>query len=117
MATPSNNPAAAGSNSLTVPGATGASGSATPRTGSYAGALKAPATDWHLEFSFNGKKLDLNETIYGLVHRNRASLPGGVGSGGAYGGHITLVWKKADGPGPSGTSCIHQRRVELLCAY
>lgn len=99
VATPSQNPAIAGAPAAAV---AGPSGTATPRTASYAGAVKAPATDWHLEFSLDGKKVALSDTIYGVVHKNRASLPGGLAMGGPYGSAITLTWKKVDGPAPSG---------------
>lgn len=97
--TPGNNAAVPGGAGLTP---AGPSGSVTPRTASYAGALKAPATDWHLEFSLNGNKVALADTIYGLVHKNKASLPAGIAAGGPYGTAVTLTWKKVDGPAPGG---------------
>lgn len=102
VATPSNNPATTSSASPLASMGAAASGSATPRTASYAGALKAPATDWHLEFFLNGTKASLNDTIYGVVHKNRASIPGGFGPGGPYSSSVTLTWKKVDGPASSG---------------
>lgn len=102
VATPSNNPALPGATALAAPA--GPSGAATPRTASYAGAVKAPATDWHLEFSLNGKRLQLHDTIYGVVHQQQAALPEGAMSGGPFASSISLTWKKVDGPAPAGTS-------------
>src|SRR6266700_506298 len=38
--------------------------------GSYASALKAKQTDWHLEFSMDDPPLPLDLTIYGAIHQH-----------------------------------------------
>jgi E3 ubiquitin-protein ligase TRIP12 len=80
--------------------ATDQSGAATPRTGSYAGAVKTAPVDWHIEFSYNGHILSLADTIYGAVHKHQvASEAGGVGTfGGVYGMPVVFKFKKVDGP-------------------
>ena len=39
---------------------------------SYAAALRAEPTDWHLEFSMDGRPVSLETTIYGAVHQHEA---------------------------------------------
>ena len=70
---------------------------ATKPLASYAGALKAPPSDWHLEFSFNGTPVGLEDTIYGVVHKLQPSLPGGQ-FGGTFGSPVCFKFKKVDGP-------------------
>ena len=40
--------------------------------GSYAAALKAKPSDWHLEFYVDDQKLPLELTIYGAIHQHEA---------------------------------------------
>ncbi|CEQ41607.1 SPOSA6832_03348, partial [Sporobolomyces salmonicolor] len=48
----------------------------TPKTrSSYAAALKAEPTDFHLEFSMGGRAVDLDTTIFGAVHRHENQQP------------------------------------------
>jgi E3 ubiquitin-protein ligase TRIP12 len=104
VATPSQNPAASAALSSAGPSSAPAgSGAATPRTASYAGAVKTAPSDWHLEFSLNGKPLSLNDTIYGAVHRSQ-STQSGASSGGAgvFGGSVVFKFKRVDGPAPTG---------------
>ncbi|GAA5888057.1 hypothetical protein JCM5296_005418 [Sporobolomyces johnsonii] len=42
---------------------------------SYAAALKAEPTDFHLEFSLGGRDVDLDTTIFGAVHRHENQQP------------------------------------------
>jgi len=42
---------------------------------SYAAALKAEPTDFHLEFSLGGHDVDLDTTVYGAVHRFESQQP------------------------------------------
>ncbi|KPV74163.1 uncharacterized protein RHOBADRAFT_54018 [Rhodotorula graminis WP1] len=42
---------------------------------SYAAALKAEPTDFHLEFSLGGHDVDLDTTVYGAVHRYESQQP------------------------------------------
>ncbi|ORY25651.1 hypothetical protein BCR39DRAFT_543634 [Naematelia encephala] len=76
------------------------SGTTTPRTASYAGAVKAAPVDWHLEFSFNGNSVSLDDTIYGAVHKHQQA--GGPSSfGGVYGTPVVIKFSKVDGPAPT----------------
>ncbi len=77
---------------------------ATPKT-SYAAALKAKPSDWHLEFSMDDHKLPLDLTIYGAIHqhemrKHRSSsspfLPGML-----WQGVYSIKFKKVPGPLPS----------------
>jgi len=76
-----------------------ASGSDTPRTSSYAGAVKTAPTDFHLEFTYNGKIISLEDTIYGAVHKNQPV--GSTGAIGSYGSAVVFKFRKVDGPAPS----------------
>lgn len=49
-------------------------GSSKPR-GSYAAALKAEPTDFHLQFSIGGRDVGLDTTIFGAVHRHESEQP------------------------------------------
>lgn len=80
----------------------GPSGAATPRTASYAGAVKTAPTDWHLQFSVNGKDVAMSDTLYGVVHRAYASAPSGA-SASTYNLPVVVVnWRKVPGPAPTG---------------
>ncbi|KAI0042289.1 hypothetical protein FA95DRAFT_1500247 [Auriscalpium vulgare] len=83
----------------------------TPRDGpsgksSYAAALKAKPTDWHLEFSMDDHPLPLDLTIYGAIHQHElrkkaagdaTSLPPHLLWQGVY----TVKFKKVSGPAPA----------------
>lgn len=94
--------AAAQTASATQPAAAGPSGSNTPRTGSYAGAVKTAPTDWHLEFSINGNDLPLTETVYGVAHKHTSSTDDNRGGlGGQYGAPLVIRYRKKEGPAPT----------------
>jgi hypothetical protein len=79
----------------------GAEGGA--RGSSYATALKTSPTDWHLEFSMNGKPLPLDMTVYGAVHRHESTT--GITNGvqrGIWSGIYPIAFKKVAGPAPTG---------------
>lgn len=66
---------------------------------SYAAALKAKPTDWHLEFSMDDQVLPLDLTIYGAIHQHEmrkksGSLPPSMIWQGVY----TIKFKKVTGP-------------------
>ncbi|GAA5852212.1 hypothetical protein JCM8547_006700 [Rhodosporidiobolus lusitaniae] len=42
---------------------------------SYAAALKAEPTDFHLEFSIGGREVGLDTTVFGAVHRHESEQP------------------------------------------
>ncbi|KAF7309015.1 Ubiquitin-protein ligase [Mycena kentingensis (nom. inval.)] len=69
---------------------------------SYASALKAKPTDWHLEFSMDDQPLPLDLTIYGAMHQHEmrtktGALPPNLIWQGVY----TVKFKKVAGPSPS----------------
>jgi len=69
---------------------------------SYAAALKAKPTDWHLEFSMDDHVLPLDLTIYGAIHQHEmrkktGALPPSLIWQGVY----TIKFKKVTGPLPS----------------
>jgi E3 ubiquitin-protein ligase TRIP12 len=69
---------------------------------SYAAALKAKPTDWHLEFSMDDHILPLDLTIYGAIHQHEmrkktGALPPSLIWQGVY----TIKFKKVAGPLPS----------------
>lgn len=71
---------------------------------SYAAALKAKPTDWHLEFSMEGNVLPLDLTIYGAIHQQeirkpQASTPFSAAM--IWQGVHTIKFKKVPGPAPS----------------
>lgn len=72
------------------------------RSSSYAGALKSKPTDWHLQFSMNGKVLPLDTTVFGAIHRAESSA--GVTNGlqrGVWSGVYTVNFKKVSGAAPA----------------
>ncbi|BGP01543.1 Ubiquitin fusion degradation protein 4 [Rhodotorula toruloides] len=73
VATPQ--PATKGSTSTASPGS---APSSKPRA-SYAAALRAEPTDFHLEFTMGGRDVDLDTTVYGAVHRYESERPSGLG--------------------------------------
>ena len=107
MATPSQ--------SQTFPPA-GPSGSNTPRTASYAGAVKSQ-NNFHLEFYLDGKRVGLHETIYGLVHKMEKQKGDADRSGmlAGFGGTVTFRFRKVDGPAPlEGDSHLSQVDWRLI---
>ncbi|EIN09595.1 hypothetical protein PUNSTDRAFT_120033 [Punctularia strigosozonata HHB-11173 SS5] len=74
-----------------------------PRKASYAAALKAKPTDWHLEFSMDDTTLPLDLTIYGAIHQHELrkktgpSIPPNMIWQGIY----TVKFKKVPGPAPN----------------
>ncbi|KAJ6534683.1 hypothetical protein DFH09DRAFT_1180315, partial [Mycena vulgaris] len=69
---------------------------------SYASALKAKPTDWHLEFSMDDQTLPLDLTIYGAMHQHEmrkktGALPPNLIWQGVY----TVKFKKVPGPLPA----------------
>ncbi|CAO1638599.1 unnamed protein product [Sympodiomycopsis kandeliae] len=100
-----------------------AGSSSSPARPSYAAALQRKPTDYHLEFSMHGKKLDLDSTIYAAVHQFE-TRPGGnmssASTAGAAGGSsssaalansmlqrsiwsnvYTVRFRKVEGPAPT----------------
>ena len=72
---------------------------------SYAAALKAKPTDWHLQFSMDDHVLPLDLTIYGAIHqheqrKNAGATPLHLIWQGIY----TIKFKKVPGPAPSAES-------------
>ncbi|KAF8074929.1 hypothetical protein FPV67DRAFT_1559549 [Lyophyllum atratum] len=73
---------------------------------SYAAALKAKPTDWHLEFSMDDHILPLDLTIYGAIHQHEmrkktgSAFPPSMIWQGVY----TIKFKKVSGPAPSADS-------------
>ncbi|CAE6466788.1 unnamed protein product [Rhizoctonia solani] len=79
---------------------------------SYAAALKAKPTDWHLEFSMDGHALPLDTTIYGAVHNHEARRAAASGSTSGsnvaslsapslWQGVYTVKYRKVPGPPPT----------------
>ncbi|CUA70648.1 E3 ubiquitin-protein ligase TRIP12 [Rhizoctonia solani] len=79
---------------------------------SYAAALKAKPTDWHLEFSMDGHVLPLDTTIYGAVHNHEARRAAASGSTSGsnvaslsapslWQGVYTVKYRKLPGPPPA----------------
>lgn len=86
-------------NQSATAGAAGPSGGVTPRTASYAGAVKTTPSDWHLEFTLNGKEVSLGDTIYGAVHKCQdGTAASGSNMGGVHGMPVLFKFKRVDGP-------------------
>ncbi|KXN92383.1 Ubiquitin fusion degradation protein 4 [Leucoagaricus sp. SymC.cos] len=92
---------------VATPNSAAREGQATPTRSSrsartsYAAALKAKPTDWHLEFSMDDHILPLDLTIYGAIHQHEqrkktGSLPPSMIWQGIY----TVKFKKVPGPQP-----------------
>ena len=78
-------------------------GETTPsRPSSYAAALQQPPTDWHLEFSINGKPVSLETTMYRAVHFNQ-QRPTDVSARNIWHDVHTVTFKKVDGPASAST--------------
>lgn len=70
--------------------------------GSYAAALKAKPTDWHLEFSMDDHILPLDLTIYGAIHQHEMrKKTGATPLNMIWQGVYTIKFKKVAGPAPS----------------
>jgi E3 ubiquitin-protein ligase TRIP12 len=72
---------------------------------SYAAALKAKPTDWHLQFSMDDQVLPLDLTIYGAIHQHEMrkknnATPLNLIWQGIY----TIKFKKVAGPAPNSES-------------
>ncbi|TFK51850.1 hypothetical protein OE88DRAFT_1679337 [Heliocybe sulcata] len=74
-----------------------------PSTRSYAAALKAKPTDWHLEFAMDDHPLPLDMTIYGAIHQHEARKKSGsaVPLSMVWQGVYTVKFKKVPGPASS----------------
>lgn len=70
---------------------------------SYAAALKAKPTDWHLEFSMDDHALPLDLTIYGAIHQHEMRKKTGIATplNMIWQGLYTIKFKKVPGPAPS----------------
>lgn len=69
--------------------------------GSYAAALKAKPTDWHLEFSMDDHILPLDLTIYGAIHQHEMrKKTGAMPLNMIWQGVYTIKFKKVSGPAP-----------------
>lgn len=79
---------------------------------SYASALKAKPSDWHLEFSMNGHPVPLDATIYGAVHK--AETRNGVLNGiqqGLWSGVYAVTFKRVPGSAPVAGKKLSAARV------
>ncbi|KAF8623233.1 hypothetical protein AX15_006467 [Amanita polypyramis BW_CC] len=65
---------------------------------SYAAALKAKPTDWHLEFSMDDHILPLDLTIYGAIHQYETRKKSGTHPSMFWQGMYTVKFKKVPGP-------------------
>ncbi|KAF8637626.1 hypothetical protein AX17_002695 [Amanita inopinata Kibby_2008] len=65
---------------------------------SYAAALKAKPTDWHLEFSMDDHILPLDLTIYGAIHQHEMRKKTGTHPSMFWQGIYTVKFKKVSGP-------------------
>jgi E3 ubiquitin-protein ligase TRIP12 len=79
-----------------------ASGLNGPAKSSYASALKAKPTDWHLEFSIEGHPIPLETTIYGAIHQHEArkSCKPSFYLSQIWSSVYTIKFKKVPGPAP-----------------
>ncbi|KAF8967730.1 hypothetical protein BDZ97DRAFT_1903295 [Flammula alnicola] len=69
--------------------------------GSYAAALKAKPTDWHIEFSMDDHILPLDLTIYGAIHQHEMRKKSGATPlNMIWQGVYTIKFKKVSGPAP-----------------
>lgn len=72
---------------------------------SYAAALKAKPTDWHLEFSMDDQVLPLDLTVYGAIHQHELrKKTGALPLNMIWQGVYTIKFKKVAGPLPSSES-------------
>lgn len=73
---------------------------ATPPVRSYAAALKSAPADWHLEFSMNGRDVNLDTTIFGAVYQHELRSRNQTGDRGIWQTVYTVTFKKVLGPPP-----------------
>ncbi|KAI0352109.1 hypothetical protein OH77DRAFT_1428880 [Trametes cingulata] len=87
-----------------LPSSTPTPRTSTPKT-SYAAALKAKPSDWHLEFSMDDHKLPLDLTVYGAIHQHEMRKHKASGSpflpSMIWQGIYSIKFKKVPGPLPS----------------
>lgn len=77
------------------------------RGSSYATALKTSPTDWHLEFSMDGKVMPLETTVYGAVHQHESTS--GILNGvqrGIWSGVYPIRFRKVPGPAPTNGASV-----------
>lgn len=68
---------------------------------SYAAALKAKPTDWHLQFSMDDQILPLDTTIYGAIHQHELrKKTNATPSNLIWQGIYSIKFKKVPGPAP-----------------
>jgi len=80
---------------------------------SYAAALKAKPTDWHLGFSMDDHILPLDLTIYGAIHQHEMRKKSGAFPQSLiWQGVYTVTFKKIPGPAPSS-----EGRFSLAVSY
>ncbi|KDQ11912.1 hypothetical protein BOTBODRAFT_113824 [Botryobasidium botryosum FD-172 SS1] len=72
-----------------------------PSKSSYASAVKASPTDWHLEFSMDDRVLPLDMTIYGAIHQHEARRQPPVHPSNLWSGQYSVKYKKVPGPPPT----------------
>jgi E3 ubiquitin-protein ligase TRIP12 len=82
---------------------------------SYAAALKAKPTDWHIEFSIDGQALPLDMTIYGAIHQQEMRKATGAPFAAAliWQGIHAVKFRKVPGPAPSVESTL--KRFHKYC--
>lgn len=108
----------AGTPKTAAPTAAASTSSASPARPSYSAALQRKPSDWHIEFSMDGRKLSLDSTVYAAVHEHAtatapetapAITPAGTPSApqGTSAAHryiwtdvYTIKYKKVAGPVP-----------------
>ena len=75
---------------------------------SYAAALKANPTDWHLEFSMDDHTLPLDLTIYEAIHQHEMRKKTGAATplNMIWQGVYTIKFKKVPGPAPTPESMV-----------
>lgn len=84
--------------------------------GSYAAALKAKPTDWHLEFSMDDHILPLDLTIYGAIHQHEMrKQTGATPPNMIWQGVYTIKFKKVTGPAPSPEGTLFDTYRLNLC--
>ena len=68
---------------------------------SYAAAIQSTPTDWHLEFSVNGKRIPTDMTIYKAVHNDEMSSGIADSSRSVWMNTHTIHYKRVPGPPPT----------------
>jgi E3 ubiquitin-protein ligase TRIP12 len=83
---------------------------------SYAAALKAKPTDWHLEFEMDDNVLPLDLTIYGAIHQHQIRKTGNssVSPTLIWQGIHTIKFRKVVGPVPGPEGGYHALQPERL---